>query len=134
MTHGAVSVAAKTIALGYRQRLRSPSRSVRTRLGSSRQQIHQSRQRKRRRDHTLDKRSGGAGRGSAKRKTQVQLIPRPGPNIAREGLMEKSSEIRTKEVCFTASDGHLISGQKLVIALLIEPEGATQTYYALRCP
>ena len=32
-------------------------------------------------------------------------------------------EVRTKEVCFTASDGHLKSGQKLVIALLLEPKG-----------
>jgi invasion protein IalB len=37
--------------------------------------------------------------------------------------MEHSSEIGTKEVCFTASDGHLASGQKFVIALLIEPAG-----------
>jgi invasion protein IalB len=36
---------------------------------------------------------------------------------------EQSSEIRAKEVCFTAADGHLASGQKLAIALLIEPEG-----------
>ena len=54
---------------------------------------------------------------------QVQLISSPWTRYCAKGLTEQSSEIRTKGVCFTASDGHLTSGQKLVIALLIEPEG-----------
>ena len=54
---------------------------------------------------------------------QVQLISSPWTRYCAKNLTEQSSEIRTKEVCFTASDGHLTSGQKLVIALLIEPEG-----------
>ena len=54
---------------------------------------------------------------------QVQLISSPWTRYCAKGLTEQSSEIRTKEVCFTASDGHLTSGEKLVIALLIEPEG-----------
>ena len=54
---------------------------------------------------------------------QVQLISAPWTRYCAKGLTEQSSEIRTKEVCFTASDGHLTSGEKLVIALLIEPEG-----------
>ena len=54
---------------------------------------------------------------------QVQLIASPWTRYCGKGLTEQSSEITTKQVCFTASDGHLISGQKLVIALLIEPEG-----------
>jgi invasion protein IalB len=54
---------------------------------------------------------------------QVKLISSPWTRYCTKGLTEQSSEIRTKEVCFTASDGHLTSGQKLVIALLIEPEG-----------
>ena len=58
---------------------------------------------------------------------QVQLIFSPWTKYCARGLMAQSSEIRTKEVCFTASDGHLISGQKLVIALLIEPEGDADT-------
>ena len=53
----------------------------------------------------------------------VQLISSPWTRYCAKGLTEQSSEIRTKEVCFTASDGHLTSGQKLVIALLIEPRG-----------
>jgi invasion protein IalB len=53
----------------------------------------------------------------------VQLIFSPWTRYCAKGLTEKSSEIGTKEVCFTASDGHLTSGEKLVIALLIEPEG-----------
>jgi invasion protein IalB len=53
----------------------------------------------------------------------VQLIFSPWTRYCAKGLTEQSSEITTKEVCFTASDGHLPSGQKLVIALLIEPEG-----------
>jgi invasion protein IalB len=54
---------------------------------------------------------------------QVQLIISPWTRFCAKGLTEQSSEIGTKKVCFTASDGHLTSGQKLVIALLIEPEG-----------
>ena len=54
---------------------------------------------------------------------QVQLISSPWARYCAKGLTEQSSEIRAKEVCFTAADGHLTSGQKLVIALLIEPEG-----------
>jgi len=55
---------------------------------------------------------------------QLQLISSPWTRYCTKGLTEHSSEIRTKEVCFTASDGHLSSGEKLVIALLIEPEGS----------
>jgi invasion protein IalB len=54
---------------------------------------------------------------------QVQLIASPWTRYCAKGLTAKSSEIRTKEVCFTAADAHLASGQKVVIALLIEPEG-----------
>jgi invasion protein IalB len=54
---------------------------------------------------------------------QVQLISSPWTRYCAKGLTEQASEIRTREVCFTASDAHLTSGQKLVIALLIEPEG-----------
>jgi invasion protein IalB len=54
---------------------------------------------------------------------QVQLILSPWGKYCAKGPTEQSSEIRAKEVCFTAADGHLKSGQKLVIALLIEPEG-----------
>jgi invasion protein IalB len=55
---------------------------------------------------------------------QVQLIFTPWTRYCAQGLAGKSSEIRTKKVCFTASDGHLPSGQKMVIALVIEPEEA----------
>jgi len=58
---------------------------------------------------------------------QVQLIASPWTRYCSKGVTEQSSEIKTKEVCFTASDGHLTSGQKIVIALLIEPkEDATK--------
>lgn len=53
----------------------------------------------------------------------VPLISSPWTRYCANGLTEQSSKISTKEVCFTASDGHLTSGEKLVIALLIEPEG-----------
>jgi invasion protein IalB len=55
---------------------------------------------------------------------QMQLISSPWTRYCAKGLTEQSSEISTKEVCFTASDGHLTSGQKLVIALLIDPKGS----------
>jgi invasion protein IalB len=54
----------------------------------------------------------------------VQLIFSPWTRYCAKGLTEQSSEISTKGVCFTASDGHLPSGEKLVIALLIEPEAS----------
>jgi len=58
---------------------------------------------------------------------QVQLIASPWTRYCAKGVTEQASEIRAKEVCFTASDGHLTSGQKIVIALLIEPkEDATK--------
>lgn len=55
---------------------------------------------------------------------QVQVIFSPWAKYCAYGLTEQISEIRSKEVCFTAADGHVKSGQKLVIALLIEPKGA----------
>jgi invasion protein IalB len=55
---------------------------------------------------------------------QVQVIFSPWTRYCAKGPAGQSSDIRTKEVCFTAADGHLASGQKLVIALLIEPEGS----------
>src|SRR5581483_8363177 len=55
---------------------------------------------------------------------QVQVILSPWSRYCAKGVTEQSSEIRAKEVCFTAADGHLKSGQKLVIALLVEPEGS----------
>jgi invasion protein IalB len=54
---------------------------------------------------------------------QVKLISSPWTRYCAKGPTERSFKISTKEVCFTASDGHLTSGQKLVIALLIEPKG-----------
>jgi invasion protein IalB len=54
---------------------------------------------------------------------QAPVMASPWTRYCSENLTEQSSEIRTREVCFTASDGHLTSGQKLVIALLIESKG-----------
>jgi len=55
--------------------------------------------------------------------SQVQVTASPWTRYCAENLTEQLSGISAKKVCFTASDGHLASGQKLVIALLIEPEG-----------
>jgi invasion protein IalB len=54
---------------------------------------------------------------------QFQLTASPWIKYCATGTTKRSSEIKTKQVCFTASDAHLASGQKFVIALLIEPEG-----------
>lgn len=54
----------------------------------------------------------------------VQITFSPWARYCAKGPTEKSSEIGVKEVCFTAADGHLASGQKLVIALLIESAGS----------
>jgi invasion protein IalB len=55
---------------------------------------------------------------------QVQLVFSPWARYCTKGPTEQSSEIKAREVCFTAADGHLASGQKFVIALVIEPEGS----------
>jgi invasion protein IalB len=55
---------------------------------------------------------------------QLQVIFSSWTRYCAKGPTGQSSEIRTKKVCFTAADGHLASGQKLIIALLIEPEGS----------
>ena len=52
----------------------------------------------------------------------MQMIFSPWARYCAKDPTGQSSEIRAKEVCFTAADGHLTSDQKLVIALLIEPE------------
>jgi len=54
---------------------------------------------------------------------QMQLIFSPWARYCTNGPTEQSSEMGAKKVCFTAADGHLTTGQKLAIALLIEPEG-----------
>jgi len=66
---------------------------------------------------------GTPGEAAQNGEQPLQVIASPWTRYCSKGLTEQSSEIRTKEVCFTASDGHLTSGQKLVIALLIEPQG-----------
>jgi invasion protein IalB len=65
---------------------------------------------------------------------QVQMIFSPWARYCAKGLTEQSSEIRAKEVCFTAADGHLTSGQKLVIALLMEPEGGDMKLLRVALP
>ena len=54
---------------------------------------------------------------------QVQVIFSPWTRYCAKGPTGQSPDIRTREVCFTAADGHVASGQKVVIALLLEPEG-----------
>jgi invasion protein IalB len=65
---------------------------------------------------------------------QLRLIASPWTRYCAKGLTAKSSEIKAKEVCFTASDAHLTSGQKLVIALLIEPEGSATKLLRVTLP
>jgi invasion protein IalB len=67
----------------------------------------------------------GAPAGTAQNgQQQLQLIASSWTRYCIKNPTEQSSEVKTKEVCFTASDGHLKSGQKLVIALLLEPKGS----------
>ncbi len=66
---------------------------------------------------------GAPGETAQNGQQPLQVIASPWTRYCAKGVTEQSSEIRTKEVCFTASDAHLASGQKLVIALLIEPKG-----------
>jgi invasion protein IalB len=55
---------------------------------------------------------------------QLPVIASPWTRYCVKNPAAQSAEGGTKEVCFTASDGHLKSGQKVVIALLIEREGS----------
>jgi invasion protein IalB len=65
--------------------------------------------------------SADAAQGSQQ---PMQIVFSPWARYCTRGLTEQSSEMKAKEVCFTAADGHLASAQKLVNALLIEPEGS----------
>jgi invasion protein IalB len=55
---------------------------------------------------------------------QMQVIFSPWTRYCARRLTEQSAGLRAKGVCFTAADGHLASGHKLAIVLLIEPEGS----------
>jgi invasion protein IalB len=71
---------------------------------------------------------------TAQKDQHLQLIASPWTRYCATGPMAKSSEISTKEVCFTASDAHLASGEKVVIALLIEPEGVDKKILRVTLP
>ncbi len=75
-----------------------------------------------------------AGRAQNGQQQQLQVIASPWTRYCIKNPTEQSSEVRTKEVCFTASDGHLTSGQKLVIALLIEPQGGDTKLLRITLP
>jgi invasion protein IalB len=64
----------------------------------------------------------------------IQMIFSEWAKYCTKGLSEQSSEITAKEVCFTAADGHLASGQKLVIALLIEPKASETKFLRVTLP
>jgi invasion protein IalB len=64
----------------------------------------------------------------------VQIIFSPWARYCAKGPTGQSSEIRTKQICFTAADGHVTSGQKLVIVLLIEPQGGNTKLLRVTLP
>jgi invasion protein IalB len=65
---------------------------------------------------------------------QVKVIFSSWTRYCAKGPTDHSSEIETKEVCFTAADSHLASGQKLAIALLIEPVGSNTKLLRVTLP
>jgi invasion protein IalB len=65
---------------------------------------------------------------------QVQIVFSSWTRYCATGPTGRSSEIKAKEVCFTAADGHLASGQKLVVALLIEPVGGNTKLLRVTLP
>lgn len=72
-------------------------------------------------------RSGQTHAGAPDEATQnseqpLEVIASPWTRYCAKNPTEQSSESGAEEVCFTASDGHVASGQKLAIALLIEPK------------
>ncbi len=54
----------------------------------------------------------------------TQMIFSPWTRYCTKGPAQQPSDAGAREVCFTAADGHLATGQKLAIALLIEPTGS----------
>lgn len=64
----------------------------------------------------------------------MQMIFSPWTRYCANGPTEQPSEIGAREVCFTAADGHLASGQKLAIALLIEPMGSNTKLLRITLP
>ena len=77
---------------------------------------------------------GAPGETARNGQQQVQLIASPWTRYCVKGPTAKSFEIGIKEVCFTASDAHLASGEKIVIALLIEPEGVDKKVLRVTLP
>ena len=77
---------------------------------------------------------GALGETARNGQQQVQLIASPWTRYCVKGPTAKSFEIGIKEVCFTASDAHLASGEKIVIALLIEPEGVDKKVLRVTLP
>lgn len=65
---------------------------------------------------------GAPGEAGQSGEQPLDVLASPWTRYCAKKPTEQSSEIGLKEVCFTASDGHVASGQKLAIALLIEPK------------
>ena len=106
-----------------RNRRRSPSRSGRSVLPST-LDVPPFRRRKRPGPNAGQAQEGAPAGTAQNGQQQLQLIASSWTRYCIKNPTEQSSEVKTKEVCFTASDGHLKSGQKLVIALLLEPKGS----------
>jgi len=64
----------------------------------------------------------------------VQMIFSPWTRYCARNPTAQSSKIGANEVCFTAADGHLASGQKLAIALLIGPVGSETKLFRVTLP
>jgi len=75
-----------------------------------------------------------AGETAQNGQPQLQLIASPWTKYCVEGLAGKASELKAEKVCFTASDAHVASGQKVAIALLIEPEGVDKKLLRVTLP
>jgi invasion protein IalB len=71
---------------------------------------------------------------AAQNEPELKLTASPWTKYCTMGLTRKSSKIKAEEICFTASDAHLASGEKLAIALLIEPEGSDQKLFRVTLP
>jgi len=134
MTYRTASVAAKTIALGLpatvalaltltvaprafaQQPSTKPSAAPAQAAPGARQAPH------------------GASGKAEQNGEQLQLTASPWTKYCANGLAGKPSNIKAEEICFTASDAHLASGEKLAIALLIEPTTSAAKLFRVTLP
>jgi invasion protein IalB len=73
--------------------------------------------------------AGGAAAGAQPQDQQVQLIYAPWTKFCLKG-----QDANAKQVCFTGKDGRIESGQPVIAAVIIEPEGEPKKILRVTLP